>query len=64
MHVSSTRPDTPCPTCGAFALRLERRLAVLPLSALAAAHPAATTRSWLVCRSCGTEAEERSATQP
>lgn len=49
----------PCTGCGAGALRIELRLAVLPLNALAAHGPASieTTRPWLVCGSCGSETE-------
>lgn len=49
----------PCSHCGACALRIELRLAVLPLTALAAPRAALseTTRPWLVCGGCGSETE-------
>ncbi|MFE3769950.1 hypothetical protein [Streptomyces sp. NPDC059122] len=64
MYETHELPDTPCPACGAYALRVELRLAVLPLSVLAGGQPklSATTRPWLVCGACGIEAKGRKDT--
>lgn len=52
---------TICPACGADALRIEYRLRAKPLGtySLAGAQPkvAAENWPWLVCDSCGIEAE-------
>jgi hypothetical protein len=64
MHTAHELPDVPCPECGVNALRVELRLAVRTLAALAGMQPKMTGsyRPWLVCGSCGIEAAGEPAT--
>jgi hypothetical protein len=53
--------DTPCPGCGAKALRIEQRITGKPIGTFSLAGAqmkvSATVKWWLVCDGCGIEAE-------
>ncbi len=53
--------ETPCPACGALALRIESRLAIRQIGTFSLAGQqmkfSADQVPWLVCGSCGVEAE-------
>ena len=54
--------DVPCPRCGNKTLEIETRLKAQPVGTYSLAGQSlkvsAVQRYWLVCRTCGIEAEE------
>ena len=53
--------DTPCPSCGVKGLRIEYRLTAKPLGSFSLAGAqmkvSAVRVPWLICGTCGVEAE-------
>lgn len=53
--------ETPCPACGSKSLRIEERLTTKPIGSFSLAgvqmKVSAVSKPWLVCGTCGIEAE-------